>query len=74
MRILSAELHDYLSFRDCPPIEFREGTGLRPSRTFAMNSEAELINALDADCLGMIQRYLKRQAPFLSHESTGLTR
>lgn len=28
MRILSAELHDYLSFRDCPPIEFREGINL----------------------------------------------
>ncbi len=28
MRILSAELHDYLSFRDCPRIEFREGINL----------------------------------------------
>ena len=28
MRILSAELHDYLSFRDCPPIEFRDGINL----------------------------------------------
>ncbi len=28
MRILSAELHDYLSFRDCGPIEFREGINL----------------------------------------------
>jgi predicted ATPase len=28
LRILSAELHDYLSFRDCPPIEFREGINL----------------------------------------------
>ncbi len=28
MRILSVELHDYLSFRDCPPIEFREGINL----------------------------------------------
>ncbi len=28
MRILSAELHDYLSFRDSPPIEFREGINL----------------------------------------------
>ena len=28
MRVLSAHLHDYLSFRDCPPIEFREGINL----------------------------------------------
>lgn len=28
LRILSAELHDYLSFRDCPPIEFHEGINL----------------------------------------------
>ena len=28
LRILSAELHDYLSFRDSPPIEFREGINL----------------------------------------------
>jgi predicted ATPase len=28
LRILSAELHDYLSFHDCEPIEFREGINL----------------------------------------------
>ncbi len=67
MRILSAELHDYLSFRDCPPVEFREGTGLRSVRTIAMNSEAELINALDHDRLGMILRNMHRQALFLAH-------
>jgi len=67
LHILSAELHDYLSFRDCPPIEFREGTGLRPVRTIAMDSEAELINALDHDRLGMILRHMHRQALFLPH-------
>jgi hypothetical protein len=65
LRILSAEQHDYLSFRDCPPIECREGTGLRPVRTIAMNSEAELTNALDHDRLGMILRDMHRQALFL---------
>jgi len=67
LRILSAELHDYLSIRDCPPIEFRERTGLRPVRTIAMDSEAELINGLDHDRLGMISRHMHRQALFLPY-------
>jgi hypothetical protein len=67
LRILSAELHDYLSFRDCEPIEFREGTGLSPVRIIAMDSEAEVINALDHDRLGMILRNMHRLTLFLPH-------
>jgi hypothetical protein len=67
LRILSAELHDYLSVRDCPPIELHERTGLSPVRIIAMDSEAEVSNALDHDRLGMILRNMHRLTLFLPH-------
>ncbi len=54
MRILSAELHDYLSFRDCPPIEFREGINL----VVGMNNvgKSALLKALNPNLVAEANR------------------